>query len=300
MTTHEALSRFARATDTTDQTAQRLAEQLRERGVLQVGAERWGAVLRARPARLPVFRRQRIRWRPLVAFSVVVLLLTLALAYLQRPAPPLAFDRPLSAESRVLEQPWPGLELDYQGLGHLEGSQRAATIRWEQGRVQVQLESPGQLVLRTREALVRVTGTLFEVQRDAFGTQVQVSQGSVQVECATSQRHELAAGERASCEPVSGPALLGMARRLQREGAPAARVLAVVARAEALPALDEPLRGELCVVRLEVLLAAERFDEALATARAYLEAGHQARAQEIELLLLALQERASQLEGGTP
>jgi len=291
------LAGFASATATDAATQRALVQRLQVAGVLRSGAERWiGAVHQAPPVTVMCARPAGRRGRTVgfgLALATAVAAATLLLWL--RPGEPEPLDIVLDAPEPVREIPLPGLELAYEGLGHVGGDTRSARLSWEQGRVSVHLE-PGsmeQLELRTREAIVTVLGTRFEVRRDAMGTHVSVTEGQVEVRCASTGVVHLGVGEHQLCEPVSGPALLGMARALQQRGAAPERIIAALDRAEAAAARGSALRGELIVVRLELLVAEGRLEEALVVAQRYLAAGHGARAEEIANLVGALEQRVT-------
>ncbi|MBN1334718.1 MAG: FecR domain-containing protein [Deltaproteobacteria bacterium] len=166
------------------------------------------------------------------------------------------------------ERPTEALAVSYQGTGRLRGTWRTAEIEWRVGTVQLALDPEAQvdLTVHTPEAKVHVTGTRFEVARDARGTAVSVLEGRVEVECQGSPAVTLVPDAALSCLPNTAPGLLGRARALAAAGQPPSEVLAAAESALALspdPAVAEELR----LVRLEALVAADRLREALAAAR---------------------------------
>ncbi|MFZ5481409.1 MAG: hypothetical protein ACOZNI_31905, partial [Myxococcota bacterium] len=193
---------------------------------------------------------------------------------------PARVDLPLEADAAAEVGP---VRLDWDGKGHAGGTVRDLHVAWEVGTLAVDLD-PGSADLEvvTDEASVRVVGTVFTVTRDALGTTVAVQQGKVAVACAGQAPFTLT-GE-ASCPPTRAAGMLGRARRLLVTGAPTGEVLAAVDRGLALAEAGDPVRGELVALRIEALVGASRFDEALAAAEAYLASGETARRDEVAAL----------------
>jgi hypothetical protein len=296
MSRHPALGRFAESTATDESTQRVLVARLQDAGVLRSGAERWIALvdqpgpiaLAMAPARARSGRH--IAMVSALGAAVAALLLLGLLAWPQAPAP---LGLELASSETTSIEALPGLVLEYDGTGFVGGDTRSVWLTWDQGRVLVDLEpeSLDRLVIRTREATVTVLGTRFEVSRDAMGTHVSVTRGLVEVRCADAQVSHLRGGEQGQCEPVAPAALLGMARTLQRRGAPPERILEILDRAEAAAEPGAPMLGECIVIRLELLVAEGRLKEALEVSRRYLDAGQTARAAEIESFAGALEAR---------
>lgn len=304
MSRHPALGRFAELTATDEATRRALVARLQDAGVLRSGVERWITMVdqpgpRALVAEASHHRSRRgLAWglALCVAAAVSVLLVAGLLAWPQAPAP---LELELAASEPTSLEAVPGLVLEYEGTGFVGGDTRSVWLTWDQGRVLVDLEpeSLDRFVIRTREATVTVLGTRFEVSRDAMGTHVSVTRGLVEVRCADAQVSHLRGGEQGQCEPVAPAALLGMARLLQRRGAPAERILGVLDRAEAASEPGSPMLSECLVVRIEVLVAGGRLGPALVAAHRYLELGQGARTEEIEQLAEVLEARLEQDAG---
>ncbi len=169
------------------------------------------------------------------------------------------------------------------GAGTVEGSTLSPRIAWEQGRIDVEVE-PGKnidLAVLTRDAEVRVKGTVFTVERDALGTTVRVSRGVVGVRCADGPEADVTLDQEQLCLPKTAGGLLGRARALQGAGADPSTVLESVElgldRSEAGSAVD----GELQVMRMELLAGRGDRAEALTAALAYLAGGAALRQDEI-------------------
>ncbi len=205
-----------------------------------------------------------------------------------RPWVPTALDQPLEASQSVTEVLTPAVALDYQGRGHASGERATPTIRWDRGKlgVEVDPEADVAVTVQTREARVRVLGTRFVVERDLLGTHVEVTRGTVELRCQAGKAAPLVLelGQRRSCLPTSTAGLLGRARALWSGGDPGAALESseqALARAEP----GSPERGELLALHAELLLELERLDEARRAVRAYLDEGHTTRAEELRPLL---------------
>jgi len=128
--------------------------------------------------------------------------------------------------SGVVSSPVEGLALTIDGRGQLGGSSRHPEVRWSKGRIGISVE-PGALdgfTVETQEARVDVTGTAFEVSRDAYGTRVTVSRGSVDVRCGQDQdtvQAMTADLEPIVCLPTTAGGLLGRAQAQFDAKAPA-------------------------------------------------------------------------------
>jgi hypothetical protein len=103
----------------------------------------------------------------------------------------------------------------------------------------------------------------------------------------------LRVGEEVLCLPVSAAALLGRARALQEQGAPAEDVIEALDLALAESKGAGPLHAEILSLRVESFLQVGRHREALDAAEAYLMLGAGPRTHEIRRIAarLALSER---------
>lgn len=223
-----------------------------------------------------IARRRQSSWTPfaiglsgamLAAAAALFVLRTGSVAPEIGPAPiPLAAE--LAPTSPALHTP--RMDLRATGTGTVSGTEEAPRIAWQQGALAVDVvpERGTDLQIETREARIRVVGTAFTVQRDAYGTRVDVSRGKVEVTCLSGGVHLLQAEQDVVCWPTSAPGLLGRAKALRKDGAPAGEILATVDAA--LPSADGPFRDELSALRAELLTTLGRSAEALAEARAFL------------------------------
>ncbi len=248
--------------------------------------------LRARleaPARAPSVARPLLLGLGLGAAVAAAVLLIFV-----RPTAPPALDQPLVAETApVAVEPLAGVALSYQGLGHLAGTADEPELQWQAGTVEVAVQPAAgrTLRVRTKEGVVRVVGTAFSVTRDARGTRVSVSEGSVAVRCDRRPERSLDAGAQHTCPPVTAAGMLARARALQGDDAGLERVLSAVERGLTMPGLQDPVAVELRIVEVEALRDAGRAAEALEKARALRpEAGH--RAEEVGELIRALEAEA--------
>ncbi len=173
----------------------------------------------------------------------------------------------LSAPEWRTLQPTPLVALSFQGEGALGGTESAPDIEWRAGvlRVEVEPNKGVKLDVRTREALVRVVGTGFSVDRSALGTTVAVTHGRVSVECTGGASAMLGAGESTVCLPTTAAALLGRARALSEAGAAPSDVLEAVDLGLAATPGDS-VREELDIARMEALAADGRWSEAWTSA----------------------------------
>lgn len=184
------------------------------------------------------------------------------------------------------------VRLAVDGIGSATGTVGEPRIRWESGRLRVEV-TPDRgvaLVVETEEARVEVRGTAFTVERSALGTEIRVEHGEVAVSCSDGTHRSLVADRSVVCLPTTAAAWTGRARALRAAKRPDAEVLEAVDRGLALAADRRSERGELLVLRLGVLIEAGRDDEALETAEQYLASG--ATAREAEVRAIAEQLRA--------
>ncbi len=173
----------------------------------------------------------------------------------------------------------PGVQLQFRGEGQLANP---SLVQWHDGQLRVEVE-PGQDIefgVRTDEALVRVVGTVFSVERSALGTSVSVERGKVEVTCNDSSPVLLVADGEHLCLR-SAAAALGWALEQRQSGASPARILEVAQRGLALAPAAGPIHDELHVLRIEALNQLDRDEEALAAAEVYLAAATDLRRDEV-------------------
>lgn len=199
--------------------------------------------------------------------------------------PDARLDERLSTPEWRTEQPTDHVSLTFQGEGALGGTAVHPTIQWRAGTLQVEVDpNQGvQLAVQTREALVRVVGTGFSVERSALGTSVRVSHGRVSVDCLDGTTVMLGTGEHQLCLPTTAAGLLGRARALAEQGAAPEDVRAAVERGLAASP-DAAVRGELEVTGMEAYAAEQRWSDAYALAGRSLAVGGSARADEVRHL----------------
>jgi len=285
MRERDAMERFERETHPPEEVVERVRDDILEdeafvRGHLGLlpGAPP-EAIVRVRAALL---ERQRDRasvngWRwgwALVPLGVAAAAVSFVMST-PEPAPPAA-PAPLAATlasdgSQGALQPTEDVRLSFHGTGSLSGTESAPRLAWESGSVEIAVTPDQQIDLRvqTREAEVRVLGTVFEVIRDARGTRVSVTEGKVSVDCQDGEDRVILAGERAECAPTTAAGLLGRARSFEAEG----RHDQMLVAAEAGLARAEPgsaVAAELMVARISSLVALGSRAEALAQTQRYL------------------------------
>lgn len=204
------------------------------------------------------------RRRP-VAVAVAGLALAATLLFALRPAP--AVDQELAG---VLQTELGGhVQVAGEGDGSVVGTAAAMDIRWQRGRLEVEVEPEQgiQLAVTTEEGSARVVGTGFTVIRDALGTTVEVRHGRVAVDCGRGGESLLEAGARRTCLPVTAPAALRRVLSLQADGDHRA-ALAELDALPSLPGAQEALVAEAAGLRAGTLVALGRNAEALAAAEA--------------------------------
>ncbi len=275
------------ATEPGGECVERLGRRARWPGTLlrQAAAEpRPNALARLRAP--PVRRFSRIGLLALAAISVAALLTWSVW-------PARALSERLDALELVSRSLTAEVDLDYQGSGSVEGTDRAPHIRWEVGRLDVTV-TPDQgiyLVVETDEGAVHVVGTAFSVTRDALGTLVRVERGEVSVTCQGSLSRSVGPGEQTTCLPVRPAAWLGRAHALLAAGHPVDDVLHAVDQGLKLSKREGPADGELVALRIRVLVDAGRYPEALRAADAYLASGATPRRPEVQALAAELRAR---------
>jgi len=231
-------------------------------------------------ARLAASQRQ-LRPHP-ARVAVLGTLLAAAVALFAIQEQPVELTGALSATEWRHVQPTPLVALSFQGEGALGGNEGAPHIEWRAGTLKVEVEPNRgvKLDVQTREALVRVVGTGFSVDRSALGTTVAVSHGRVSVACEGGGDSMLGAGEHTVCMPTTPAGLLGRARALTEQGAPGSDVLATVDRGLSA-AKPGAVHEELAVARAEALAGEERWSEAYAEASQLLAEGAGARRDDL-------------------
>ncbi len=164
--------------------------------------------------------------------------------------------------------PRAGVELRFQGDGELVSAER---IDWAEGVIEVDVEPQRgiELAVVTEEAEVRVVGTHFTVDRDSFGTRVDVDHGKVAVACADGRELMITGGESARClrSAASG---LGWAMALGEAGSGPEVRLAAVELSLMQPGGSSAVVDELSALRAVLLEEAGRGEDARVAAQAVL------------------------------
>jgi ferric-dicitrate binding protein FerR (iron transport regulator) len=292
------LAAFEAETRLDDAGARRALLRLERRGVI-AGAT--GGLLKSLPGPavgIQVERPARGRARTGAALAASLVLATL-LAVPSYKAPPeslaLRLDSP-SAPAQV--EPVGGVALQFRGRGRVEGTASSPRIVWEAGTLDLSVD-PARgtaLVVETREAVARVAGTEFHVERDRFLTRVLVDRGAVLVDCLGGEawplggpgRVRLTAGQSAGCGPASAAGWLGLARHIQDTGPAAGQALPCVEAGLALRG-GGVVDDELLVLKMELLADEAGHRAALEAARAYLTEGRKHRRAEVLALLQRLE-----------
>jgi ferric-dicitrate binding protein FerR (iron transport regulator) len=195
------------------------------------------------------------------------------------------------APSAAVTAAAPGVVLTPNGVGTVSGTEKNVVIDWQSGELGVSVEHGAGIALtvHTREADVRVVGTVFEVDRDVRGTRVRVTRGKVAVQCGGGGEAFLVVpGVDVTCMPLSGAGNLASARSLVAAGAPADEVLAAIDRGLGFAVEGDPVRDELQALRIETLANDGQRDAAIAAARRFLATGATLRRAEVARILLRL------------
>lgn len=168
---------------------------------------------------------------------------------------------------------WIEVQAHVQAQPQGVGVARSDRILWEEGtlRVEVEPERGVELIVETEEARVRVVGTLFEVHREDFGTEVRVDRGAVEVTC-HERVHLLGAQDTTRCFP-SAEVAVGYVLELQRRSMPAVTWLEVIEEARRSPQLHPETTGGLLALEIDAYLLLERNEHALRLLRDALEEG---------------------------
>lgn len=209
-----------------------------------------------------------------------------AAVFLLTPAPPVPLEMQLASAESTEVSLSEHVQLTTLGRGKVGGTTAAPRITWDNGLVDVSV-TPKQgidLQVTTREAHVRVVGTVFAVDRTALGTEVSVTRGRVETTCVGKEPVMLEGGDRVLCLPVDAAGWLGRARALRAAGSTTEDVVDAVATGLSSSG-PEAVRGELLALRVRVLVDAGRRQDALKTAAQYLEEGHTPRKQAMSVLV---------------
>ncbi len=150
-----------------------------------------------------------------------------------------------------------GVVVAAAGAGSWSGQGDATEVLWTDGRIAVEVDPAvhAQVSVRTDEALVKVRGTVFDVERGPFGTRVGVSRGRVEVTCAAGASAPVlidAGGERWCLRDAA--AGLGRVLRLEAEAAPPERRLEAIELALGHPAGSDDVRATLRARRTSLLV----------------------------------------------
>jgi ferric-dicitrate binding protein FerR (iron transport regulator) len=197
----------------------------------------------------------------------------------------------------------PGVVLTPNGVGTVSGTEKNVVIDWRSGDLGVSVEHGAGIALtvHTREADVRVVGTVFEVDRDVRGTRVRVTRGKVAVQCSGGGDSFLVVpGVDVTCMPLSAAGNLASARSLVGGAAPADEVLAAIDRGLGFSAPGDPVRDELQALRIETLANDGQREAAIAAARAFLATGATLRRAEVARILLRLDYEVEGCAAATP
>ena len=184
-----------------------------------------------------------------------------------------------------------GVHATFRGEGRVRG-QGTPAITWRSGVIEISVDPDGghRVTIETMEADVVVVGTLLKVERDALGTRVEVSHGTVEVTCSGSDAERIGGGQSRSCPPTTAAGMLGRARALQDHGASSERVLEAITGGLALA--EGPISGELRAFRIQHLLLIGEDRRAQAYIDQYLALGTVLRRSQMARAGLQLAQRA--------
>jgi hypothetical protein len=184
----------------------------------------------------------------------------------------------------------PGVQLAFQGQGQVASP---SLVSWEQGELKVEVEPKRGIEFRveTAEASIRVVGTVFSVERSSLGTSVTVDRGEVEVTCLDEAAQAVTAGQAWLCLRSPAAALHWAD---SQPGGSSAEVLRVVDRGLARSAPDDPVHGELEVLRIQTLARAGQHAAAREAAERRLARGADHRAREVRQIAA----RAAMTTGG--
>lgn len=176
-----------------------------------------------------------------------------AVVWMRTPAP----DRTvvLDAETEAAQHAWSEqIQLDYAGVGEIEGSDRDARIHWRSGTLTASVvpNSGTALTVVTDEARVQVVGTVFSVTRDRLGVTTSVERGKVAVTCTDGyEGHVTPESGPHTCLPTRPGLLLGRADALIDAGADAATRMRTLDLGLELAERDSATASELLVRRMQ-------------------------------------------------
>jgi hypothetical protein len=189
----------------------------------------------------------------------------------------------LSSTELASASPSDLLQMDYVGQGRLTGAEPSWVVDWEHGTVGLTVTPNAGADVRviTRDAEVRVVGTMFDVTRDELGTAVSVEHGRVEVTCRIGADAVLTAGQAHLCWPASAAGLLGRALALADKGSPVVERLAVLDAGLGLADPVDPVRDELLAERVQSLVEIGEHRAALTAAETYLGNEDGSRTQDI-------------------
>lgn len=184
----------------------------------------------------------------------------------------------------------PHVSVTADGRGSAEGNTDHLRVRWMAGAATFEV-APGrgvELEVSTPEARIWVTGTRFEVRRDALGTHVAVTEGAIAVACGSDPRRALGPGQATDCRPVDAAGWLRRVTALHE----AEDHRGVVDGVGAALALDppDPIRLELRLQRVWAAIALGELEQASAELDA-LGGDHPEATARIEAARRALRER---------
>lgn len=205
-------------------------------------------------------------------------------------------DLALEGDGTVV-QPTDHVRLGVTGEGRLDGAADALHIRWQAGRLEVEVDPDEGVDLRVsfEEGEVQVVGTAFVVDRNALGTSVLVKRGKVLVRCGKERAFVLTPGGPHVCLPVTASGFLLRARVLQRERAASRLVLDAVEKGFSL----EPQRNvldELVATRIAERLRMGDIEAARAEAEGVVARGGAPRHAELLRLLATIAYRTEGCE----
>lgn len=149
-----------------------------------------------------------------------------------------------------------------------EGWATDGHIQWTHGamRVEVTPHRGVRLEVQTEEATITVVGTVFEVERDTWGTVVRVSRGEVSVLCSGGPPRALSPEQEVRCFS-SAETGVGYVLAAQRRGDPPAVWLAAIEDARRSSFGHPDTNGALLDLEVDALLGLGRIDDAVARAR---------------------------------
>jgi hypothetical protein len=192
----------------------------------------------------------------------------------------------------------PGVQLTVNGTGELSGTEQAPVLAWNAGTVAVSVEPGAGLDVRvqTDEALVRVVGTVFSVDRGPLGTTVDVTRGQVAVTCTKAPEQQVTADQSVTCWPTTAPGLLGRAQALRDQGSASSGILATVERGLGLTP-SSAIHTELSALRVVLLSEGPNLAAAVDAAATHLARPDAGRRAEIARMGAALGYQIAGCEG---